>query len=162
MNASEEFRIAWATPDDAQSLLHLLTELYRHEVPEAPMPTPETAALHANRLLSGQAPHKLALAWSEDARAIGLAAVAYFLSISDPDPERWVQTELKELFVLPEFRGSGLGGLMMQWIEADARRSGACRIDWHVRKDNLRGIAFYERTGAAVVESRISMQKSFL
>lgn len=160
MSGAGSFYVTWAHHDDAGLLLPLLLSLYAHDMPEAPAPTPDVAARHVSRLLEPDTPHKLAIAWSQDGQAVGLAAVARFVSVSDPRPDRWTQVELKELFVLPEYRSAGAGQLLMDWVESAARAMGACRIDWHVKKDNSRGIAFYERFGAAVVENRLSMRKT--
>jgi GNAT superfamily N-acetyltransferase len=160
LSGAGSFHIAWARQDDAGLLAPLLMSVYEHDLPEAPAPTPEVAARHVSRLLEPDTPHKLAIAWSQDVQAVGLAAVARFVSVSDPRPDRWTQMELKELFVLQEYRSAGVGQLLMDWVESAARAMGACRIDWHVKKDNLRGIAFYERLGAAVVENRLSMRKT--
>ena len=68
--------------------------------------------------------------------------------------------ELKELFVLPDYRSAGLGRALITWIEAEARAAGACRIDWHVKKGA--SYCILERLGGVVVENRISMRKSLL
>ncbi len=153
------YTIDWAQPADADRLVPLLVELYRHDVPEAPLPNRDTVLRHIGRLLAPDTPHRLAIARSGSDSAVGLAAVALFQSVSDPRPERWVQMELKELFVLPDHRGGGLGTALMNWIAARAAEAGACRIDWHVRRENARGIAFYQRQGAQIVEGRMSMRK---
>lgn len=153
-------RIAWATPDDADALAPLLRALYAHDAPEVPPPTDDVASAHLALLLSPDAPHRLAIAWSDDGRAVGLAAVAVFVSVSDPRPERWRQMDLNELFVAAEHRNGGVGAALTAWIEADARAQGAGRIDWHVARGNQRGRAFYERWGAHAVEERLSMRKS--
>jgi GNAT superfamily N-acetyltransferase len=120
------FRIAWAKAGDAISLVPLLIALYKHDTPEAPEPTCEVVERHVARLLEPETPHRLAVLWSDDDRAIGLAAVARFLSVSDPRPQRWTQIELKELFVLPDWRSAGFGRALMSWIEMEARATGAC------------------------------------
>lgn len=162
MQPANSFNVAWAKRDDAPLLVPLLTALYDHDVPEAPAPTRDVVDRHIALLLAPDTPHRLAIAWNENACAVGLAAVARFVSISDPRPNRWIQMELKELFVMAEFRSAGLGQLLIGWIEEQARAMGACRIDWHVKKDNARGIAFYERLGGEVVENRMSMRKPLL
>lgn len=48
---------------------------------------------------------------------------------------------------------------LMAWIEKEAIRAGACRIDWHVKGDNHRGITLYRRQGAKMVSSRRRMRK---
>lgn len=153
------YRIAWATPDDVTTLVPLMYALYAHDVPDAPRPEAQTVRTHLERLLEPSTPHQLAIAWGPDGTALGLAAVAMFVSISDPRPVRWHQMELKELFVLETCRSDGIGQVLMAWVEARAREQGACRIDWHVKSDNDRGIAFYERFGARIVPNRSSMRK---
>jgi len=160
LSGAGSIHVTWARHNDAGRLVPLLMSLYAHDLPDTPLPTPEIADRHVSRLLEPDTPHKLAIAWSPDGQAIGLAAVARLVSVSDPRPDRWTQMELKELFVLPDHRSAGVGQLLIDWVESAAMAMGACRIDWHVKKDNLRGIAFYERFGAAVVENRLSMRKT--
>ena len=157
---ASDSRISWAAPDDAARLRPLFRSLYAHDVPDAPEPTEASLEAHLERLLHPQSPHRLVIAWAADGSAVGLAAVAAFVSVSDPRPEKWSQMELKELYVLPEARASGIGAALMRWVEAEARAQGVCRIDWHVKCDNRRGIAFYERMGAKTVENRLSMRKT--
>lgn len=154
--------IAWARPEDAASLVPLLTALHNHDVPGAAEPPPDVVTHHAERLLEPRTPYRLAVAKDGHGVPVGLAAVATFVSISDPRPDHHLQMELKELFVMPSHRGLGLGDALMNWIEEEARAAGVSRIDWHVKKDNLGGIAFYERLGGTVVENRLSMRKQLL
>lgn len=151
--------ISWANLSDADAMVPLFEELYRHEGTGSILTDKVGALDHVNLLLDPATPHKLAIAWSHDGRAIGLAAVGMFISISDPRPSHRRQMELKELFVLPQLRGAGIGQALIGWIEAEAISAGACRIDWHVKIDNHRGIAFYRRQGATMVENRASMRK---
>lgn len=152
-------KISWACRSDAEAIVPLLIELYRQEASGAFIAEASVAINHATRLLDPTTPHKLAIAWSKDGGALGLAAAGIFISISDPRPSHQTQMELKELFVLPQLRGGGIGHALMAWIEAQAILAGACRIDWHVKCDNHRGIAFYLRNGASMVENRASMRK---
>ena len=156
------YTLSWARPDDAERLVGLMQALTAHDIPDAAAPTEETMRGHLSLLLAETTPHRLAIAWDADGNACGLAAVAIFVSISDPRPEHRRQMELKELFVLEAHRGGGLGQALMEWVEAQARAVGAGRMDWHVKRDNDRGIAFYNRFGATIVESRLSMRKRLL
>ena len=154
-----EVHIRWAQADYAGHMHPLMRALYAHDMPDAPDPSPTAVSAHVDTLLRAQTPHRLAVAWDGTGTAIGLAAVGIFASISDPRPENRWQMELKELFVLPGHRGRGIGAALMTWVERRARERSTCRLDWHVKRDNLKGIAFYERIGAAVVVDRISMRK---
>lgn len=158
-NTNGNIRISWALSDDSDALVPLLKALYRHDVPQAPEPSLDEVKAHIALLTDLTTPHRLAIAWSGSNLAIGLAAVATFVSVSDPRPDHWKQAELKELFVLPDFRGKGLGAELLDWVEQSAISSDACRLDWHVKSDNDRGISFYETFGARVVSNRLSMRK---
>ena len=52
--------------------------------------------------------------------------------------------------VHPDARGAGLGRLVMEYLEAMARRRGSPAIRLRVHKDNTRAIAMYERRGYAM------------
>lgn len=121
---------------------------------------PEEIRNHIELLLSPAAPHRLAIAWSNDQKAIGLAAAAIFISVNDPRPYHRVQVEMKELFVLEEYRNQGVGEKLVAWVEAYAQEHNADRFDWHVDQRNTKGISFYERIGARIVENRLSMRKN--
>lgn len=153
--------IRWATAKDADRLLPLLCALYVHETPDADVPDQDAITAHLALLLAPDNPHKLAIAWSKEGLAVGLASVALFTSVSDPRPSRWRQMELKELFVLPTCRSHGIGQSLFTWVEAQAKQNGAHRMDWHVKADNARGIEFYQRLGADTVPNRRSMRRTF-
>ncbi|MEJ5217746.1 GNAT family N-acetyltransferase [Cognatishimia sp. D5M38] len=159
MSQSKLSHVALAQPSDIAALEPLFQALYAHETPNAAAPDDATCARHIKRLLDEETPHDLIIAWGTDGRSLGLVAVARVTSISDPRPDNWTQIDLKELFVLPEARGQNIGRALMEWVQAYANRTGACRIDWHVKSDNADGIRFYERFGAKVVHGRLSMRK---
>jgi GNAT superfamily N-acetyltransferase len=72
--------------------------------------------------------------------------------------EKTIQLQLKELFVRHEFRGKGVGRLLMQRVLEEAKRIGCYRVDWNVRDWNEEGILFYKKLGAEFVEDRLSMR----
>lgn len=55
--------------------------------------------------------------------------------------------ELKRIYVLSRFHGSGLGRALMDVAIGHARRAGAPRLLLGVYKDNERALAFYARNG---------------
>lgn len=152
-------RISWAKPEDSQMLAPLFLALYAHEVPEAETPPPEDVAAHIGLLIDPLTPHQLAIAWGRDGSPIALAAAAVFLSVSNPRRDHWRQVEIKELFVLPEYRGQEIGTTLLDWVESWARANGASRMDWHVKSENHSAISFYHTFGAHVVSGRLSMRK---
>lgn len=155
----EHCNICWAEPHHGEALIPLLRALHEHDVPDYANVDDSEIAAHVERLLNPSTPHRLVLALVDREQAIGLAAVATFISISELRHDRCKQMELKELFVMPDYRGLGIGEALLIWIEKEAKRNGASRLDWHVKRDNHRGVAFYQRFGATVVEDRLSMRK---
>lgn len=55
---------------------------------------------------------------------------------------------LEDLFVLPEFRGRGLGKALFQHSISLARERGCGRMEWTCLDWNTRAQCFYERVGA--------------
>ncbi len=56
-----------------------------------------------------------------------------------------------------DVRGRGVGGLLMEGIEAEARRRGAARIQLTSNRERTRAHGFYERLGYAA--SHVGMKK---
>lgn len=57
---------------------------------------------------------------------------------------------LEDLFVLPEFRSTGLGSKLFDELVAMAKSSGVARMDWQVLNWNQPAIDFYERKKATI------------
>nr|WP_245942353.1 GNAT family N-acetyltransferase [Sphingomonas gilva] len=55
--------------------------------------------------------------------------------------------ELKRIYALSRFHGTGLGGALMELALDDARRAGKSRVLLGVYGENARARAFYERHG---------------
>ncbi len=59
--------------------------------------------------------------------------------------------ELHQLYLLGSAHGSGLGGQLMDWVVAHARRGGAGEIYLSVFSGNARAQAFYRRFGFEII-----------
>ncbi|GAB5417422.1 MAG: GNAT family N-acetyltransferase [Crocinitomicaceae bacterium] len=57
---------------------------------------------------------------------------------------------LEDLYVLPEYRGTGAGSKLFDAVVNIARERGCARMDWQVLDWNKEAIAFYERKGAHI------------
>ena len=57
---------------------------------------------------------------------------------------------IDDLYVAPTVRSRGVGAQLMQAVAAKCLREGGAHVRWTVELSNTRGIAFYERLGAAV------------
>jgi GNAT superfamily N-acetyltransferase len=55
---------------------------------------------------------------------------------------------LEDLYVTPEFRGNGLGFVMLKEVAKYAREEGFVRMDWQALKWNTPAIDFYKNLGA--------------
>jgi GNAT superfamily N-acetyltransferase len=55
---------------------------------------------------------------------------------------------LKDLFVLPEVRGGGVGREMMRWLAREAIKLGVGRIDLTTDETNLGAARLYDSLGA--------------
>lgn len=58
---------------------------------------------------------------------------------------------LEDLFVIPEFRGRGLGRQLLAHLARTARERGYGRVEWAVLDWNVEAIRFYESLGAVAM-----------
>jgi GNAT superfamily N-acetyltransferase len=59
---------------------------------------------------------------------------------------------LEDLFVLPEFRGQGIGKALLQRVAAHAVEKGCPRLQWEVLDWNTPAIDFYRAMGAEFLD----------
>jgi GNAT superfamily N-acetyltransferase len=78
---------------------------------------------------------------------VGFATYHFTFSTFSAQPGLW----LDDLFVLEEQRGAGVGTAILTRLGSIAVEEGCCRLNWIVNQSNDRGLAFYERIGAAVL-----------
>jgi ribosomal protein S18 acetylase RimI-like enzyme len=100
------------------------------------------------------APERYAGWLAQDAYRLCLAelkgAPVGFAVLSPPDLPVALTTddiELKRIYLLHRFQGSGLGRRLMDWSIAQARAMGKKRLLLGVKADNTTALAFYERVG---------------
>ncbi|MEM0922607.1 MAG: GNAT family N-acetyltransferase [Pseudomonadota bacterium] len=65
------------------------------------------------------------------------------------------QMFMKELFVSPTARSSGIGRLLLRHLGEIARSRGCLRLDWTADAENTRGVAFYRGLGAQAMPGRL-------
>lgn len=69
--------------------------------------------------------------------------------------ENSAQMKLQELYLLPEYQGKGLGGMMLRHVEAAARDRGCAELCLTVNKGNASSIAVYGKAGFSIREEAI-------
>lgn len=79
-----------------------------------------------------------------DDRPVGYALYFYTYSSFLARPTLY----LEDIFVLDEFRGSGIGRSLLLRCVKEATRRGCGRMEWSVLNWNRRAMKFYEALGA--------------
>jgi GNAT superfamily N-acetyltransferase len=130
-----------ATPDDTAELLKLIDALAEYEK----LDPPDDAARErlAGDLNTGR--RFDAYFAVQEQRPVGYAIVMETYSSFLALPTLY----LEDLFVLPEFRGRGIGSALFDAMAEEARHRGCGRMEWVVLDWNAPAIAFYEKRGAS-------------
>lgn len=79
---------------------------------------------------------------------------AGFAKVAPPGLPGWspaATRELRQLYVLDRFTGTGVGPALMDWVVADAKAGGARHLQLSVYTDNHRARRFYEKRGFEVI-----------
>lgn len=82
-----------------------------------------------------------------DTEIVGFALGAATYSTFRCKPTLW----LEDLFVMPEYRGRGIGKALLLAVIEKAKQEGAGRVDWTVLDWNAPSIEFYQRMGATIL-----------
>jgi GNAT superfamily N-acetyltransferase len=137
--------IRTATEADVPQILRFIRALAEFErEPEAVEATEE--GLRSDGF--GPEPFYACLMAEQDGQAAGFAL--YFFNYST-----WLGRPglyLEDLFVLPEFRGLGIGKALLQKVAAVAVEKGCKRLQWEVLDWNTPAIDFYRAMGAEFLD----------
>ncbi|NJO95068.1 MAG: GNAT family N-acetyltransferase [Pleurocapsa sp. CRU_1_2] len=79
---------------------------------------------------------------------IGFALYGFRYSSFIGQPSIW----LDDLFVKPAMRSRGAGVLLMKKLQQIAKQNNCSHLSWTADARNFRGLSFYQRLGAEVVE----------
>ena len=137
----DPLRLRDANPGDAGTIHDFICALALYErEPDAVETTPEALA---QQLASEQPPFECVLA-ELGGQAVGFAL--FFYNYSTWKGRRGLY--LEDLFVLPEFRGRGVGKALFLHVGKLAKQRGCARYEWAALDWNTPAIAFYKRFGA--------------
>jgi GNAT superfamily N-acetyltransferase len=133
--------IRTATVDDVPTLLRLIKALAEYE-----KLTDEVVATEASLRdsLFGPTPHAEAVVAYVGAAPVGLAVWFHNYSTFLSRPGLY----LEDLFVLPQWRGHGIGRALLAHLARIAVARGCGRMEWAVLDWNVPAIGFYRRLGA--------------
>lgn len=130
------------TPSDVPLLLTLIREMAAFEKLAA---TATEESLQA--ALFGDVPAAHTLLVFVDDTAVGYAI--YFYSFTSMMGRRALW--LDDLFVVPAFRGKGIGKALMAYLARIAVENRCARFEWIVLDWNTAAIEFYQRLGAQIL-----------
>ena len=101
------------------------------------------------KTLFSQSPLARVLLAEVDNCAIAFALFFYTYSSFLAKPSIW----LDDLFVQPHMRGQGVGTALLKYLATLATENDCGRIEWTVNANNDRGIAFYQKQDAQILNS---------
>jgi GNAT superfamily N-acetyltransferase len=134
-------RIDPATVHDVPLLLRLIRELAEYERMSGEVVATEA---RLRETLFGVARHAEAVVARVDDNPVGFALWFHSYSTFLAQPGLY----LEDLFVLPDWRGRGVGGALLRYLARTAHDRGCGRLEWAVLNWNDTAIGFYEKIGA--------------
>jgi GNAT superfamily N-acetyltransferase len=138
-------RIRSATVDDLDLIHALILQKIEFDGTLPPRkPTPEML----KQTLFGAAPLATILLAEVDTIAVGFTLFYYTYSSLLAQPSLWMD----DLFIQPQMRGQGIGTALVTHLAELAQSRHCGRMDWMVATDNIRGLAFYQKLGAKILE----------
>jgi GNAT superfamily N-acetyltransferase len=137
--------IRTATPDDIPLILDLIRSLAAYEREPDAVKTTEADLLRDG---FGEHPRFECLIAQVGGEAAGFAL--YFDNYSTWRGRSGIH--LEDLFVLPRFRGLGIGKALLARVAARAVERGCVRLQWDVLEWNQTAIDFYRGLGAQFLD----------
>jgi GNAT superfamily N-acetyltransferase len=95
-------------------------------------------------------PFAYVLLAEENQNQIGFALYGFRYSSFVGQPSVW----LDDLFVKPDSRSRGAGNLLMNKLQQIALENNCSHLAWTADARNIRGLSFYQRLGAKIVEQQ--------
>lgn len=129
--------IAPATTDQIPAM----AALFEAQLREHGIDSPADGLVSVLHTLSEQPQHGFILCATREGAAVGVAYAACILSLEHSGWSGW----LEELYVLPEWRGRGLGSQLLDAVIAAAKERGWMALDLEVDSGHQRVLSLYAR-----------------
>ena len=153
-----KFKIRPATSDDAQRLAHIgvatFIDSYTADI-EGEAMMAHCTHQHSQAVYAAYLSDPAAKAWLVESAETS-APIGYAVTCA-PDLPITLMTgdiELKRIYVLSRFHGSGAGKALMETVLAHVRVQTAPRLLLGTYQDNHRAVAFYTRIGFETIGTR--------
>ncbi|MGH2861629.1 MAG: GNAT family N-acetyltransferase [Solirubrobacteraceae bacterium] len=145
MTAAGAVTVRPAEEADVELIYSLIVALAEYErAPEEVVGTPEML----RKWLFGDHRAAEALIGQVDGEPAGFALFHGTFSTWECSPGLW----LEDLFVLPRFRGYGVGGRLLRNVAKLAIERGYTRVGWTALDWNEMALSFYRKIGATVLD----------
>ena len=129
-------KVRASKPGDEQSIYDLVKALAIYEkAPDEVINTPEQIAKDLFE-------NKICYAYVAESNNSIIGFALYYVSYST---WKGKSLYLEDLFVLPEFRKEGVGGLLFDEVVATAKRWKVKRMDWQILDWNEPALNFYKK-----------------
>ncbi len=142
MPTHKSISVRRAEPADAESILMLVDALADYE--KLDRPSPEAKKRLIADAFAERPRFHILLAIAADGAAAGYAFILENYSTFLALPTLY----LEDLFVLPEYRGTGAGSALFSAVAAEAKERGCGRVEFVVLDWNTLAQNFYLRKGA--------------
>ena len=139
----DKLRIRPAAAADVPALVCLVTELAQYE---KLTPPDDGAAGRLVRDIAGEYPRFQAFLAEVNGKPVGYAVAFETYSTFLAEPKYYVE----DIFILPEFRGQGIGRAMFAVLAEEALSRGCGGMAWQALDWNKIAIDFYEGLGATL------------
>ena len=141
----DEIIVRTATPADVPAIFELIQALAEYEkLSHAVTGSPELLKEH----LFSERPFAEAIVAEYEGKVVGFGLFFHNYSTFLTRPGIY----LEDLFVLPEYRGRGIGKKLITYLAGLAIERNCGRLEWSVLDWNAPAIAFYKGIGAQILD----------